>query len=95
MTVIGAVVHLSTQGKSKGYFLERILKKSTADLRSFFKELGLQEEPTKRRERETGTEVADIFVYFTGSAAAVAAAAKKRQQATTEEAEEAAEVEVE
>ena len=64
LTIIGSVVHLSTQGKSKGYFLERILKKSLADLRSFFKELGLLEETTKRRDRDSGKDVADVFVYF-------------------------------
>jgi len=64
LAVIGLVVHLSTQGKSKGYFLERILKKSLSDLRSYFKELGLLEEATKRHEIETGEEVKDVFVYF-------------------------------
>jgi len=36
LTIIGLTVHLSTQCKSKGYFLERILKKSSADLKSFY-----------------------------------------------------------
>ena len=64
LAVIGAVVHLSTQGKSKGYFLERILKKTIGDLRNYFKELGLVEEATKRRDRDSGNEVDDVFVYF-------------------------------
>ena len=64
LTVIGATVHLSTNGKSKGFFLERILKKTSKDLKSFIKELGLKEEPTKRKDRDTGEEFADIFVYF-------------------------------
>ena len=64
LTIIGAVVHLSTQGVSKSYFLERILKKTSADLKNFFKELGLQEEPCKRRDRDTGEEVPDINVFF-------------------------------
>ena len=68
LTVIGATVYLSTQGKSKGYFLERILKKTSADLKSFYKELGLHEEPTKRKDRDSGKEVSDIFVYFPDSA---------------------------
>jgi len=67
LTIIGLTVHLSTQNKSKGYFLERILKKSASDLRSFFKELGLVEEVAKRTIRETGEEVDDIFVYFGNS----------------------------
>lgn len=64
LTVIGLVVHLSTQGKSKGYFLERILKKTLTDLRSYFKELGLLEEATKRHDRDSDLEVNDVFVYF-------------------------------
>ena len=69
LTIIALVVHLSTQGKSKGYFLERILKKTVADLRSYFKELGLLEEPSKRHDKETDKDVPDVFVYFSGSAA--------------------------
>ena len=80
LTVIGATVYLSTQGKSKGYFLERILKKTAADLKSFFKELGLQEEQTKRRDRDSGEDVDDVFVYFPNSAAG-AAIRKRKQQA--------------
>lgn len=78
LTLIGATVHLSTQGKSKGYFLERILKKTNKELKSFFKELGLHEEPTKRRNRETDEDIDDTFVYFPNSAAA--AAIRKRRQ---------------
>ena len=70
-------MHLSTNGKSKGYFLERILKKTSADMKSFFKELGLLEEPTKRTDRESGNEVNDVFVYFPNSAAAIAIRKKK------------------
>eukprot|EP00353_Schmidingerella_taraikaensis_P007425 CAMPEP_0185593996 /NCGR_PEP_ID=MMETSP0434-20130131/73382_1 /TAXON_ID=626734 ORGANISM="Favella taraikaensis, Strain Fe Narragansett Bay" /NCGR_SAMPLE_ID=MMETSP0434 /ASSEMBLY_ACC=CAM_ASM_000379 /LENGTH=171 /DNA_ID=CAMNT_0028220997 /DNA_START=818 /DNA_END=1333 /DNA_ORIENTATION=- len=92
LTIIGVVVHLSTQGKSKGYFLERILKKSLADLRSFFKELGLLEEQTKRRDRESGQDVDDVFVYF-GYMASQARKKAKAAEAKSEGA--AAEQEVE
>ena len=71
-------MHLSTKNKSKGYFLERILKKSISDLRSFFKELGLVEEVAKRKDRETGKEIDDIFVYFGNS---VVKRAKKAEPA--------------
>ncbi len=76
---------MSTQNKSKGYFLERILKKSIADLRSFFKELGLVEEVAKRKDRETGEQVDDIFVYFGNS---VVKRAKKVETTTNEDNEE-------
>jgi len=89
LTIIGAVVHTSTQGKSKGYFLERILKKSLADLRSYFKELGLLEEATKRRDRDSGEDVSDVFVYF----GHMRASAKKQEQGQQGTANEAAEEE--
>ena len=79
LTVIGATVHLSTNGKSKGYFLERILKKTSADLKSFIKELGLQEETTKRKDRESGKEVNDVFYFFSNSPAGIAFRKGKQQ----------------
>ena len=81
LTIIALVVHLSTQGKSKGYFLERILKKSIGDLRSYFKEVGLMEEPTTRRDRETEKDVPDVFVYFSGSYAHKRAKKAEEEQA--------------
>jgi len=54
-------------------------------MKSFFKELGLHEEQTKRRDRETGEDVNDVFVYFPNSAAG-AAIRKKKQQAEQGEA---------
>lgn len=50
-------------------------------MRSFFKELGLLEEPSKRHDRETDKDVPDVFVYFSGSAAH-----KRAKQAVDEEA---------
>ena len=79
LTVIGATVHLSTNGKSKGYFLERILKKTSADLKSFIKELGLQEETTKRKDRESGKEVNDVFYFFANSPAGIVFKKGKQQ----------------
>jgi len=37
-------------------------------LQSFYKELGLVEEATKRRNRETDEEVDDVFVFFSSQA---------------------------
>ena len=84
LTIIALTVHLSTQNSSKGYFLERILKKSIGDLRSCFKEIGLLEEATKRRDRESGEQVDDVLVYFSGSKAAV----KQAQEAENAQVEE-------
>ena len=80
LTIIAAVVHCSTQGKSKGFFLERILKKTTKDLKNYFKELGLHEEACKRRDRDTGVEVNDINIFFPMSAAAKAAQKKAARE---------------
>lgn len=67
LTIIGLTVHLSTQGKSRGYFLERILKKNVSDLKSFFTELGMNVEPTKRHDKETGEDVNDVWISFSAS----------------------------
>ena len=67
LTIIGLVVHLSTQGKSKGYFIERILKKTGNDLKSFYQELGMHCETTKRKDKETGKEMDDVTVYFSNA----------------------------
>ena len=85
LTIIALVVHLSTQGKSKGYFLERILKKSIAELRSYFKELGMLEEPTKRRDRESGEDLDDVFVYFGNADTAIKKAKADEAEPNTHE----------
>lgn len=84
LTLVGATVHLSTQGKSKGYFIERILKKTNKECKSFFKELGLHEEPTKRRNRETNEDIDDMFVYFPYGAAAAAIKRERQENAAQE-----------
>lgn len=62
--IIGIVVHLSTQRVSKGYFLERILKKNIGDLKSYFTELGLHVEPCKRQDKDGGKKIDDVLVSF-------------------------------
>ena len=86
LTLIGLVIHVSTQGKSRGYFLERILKKNASDLKSYFTELGMQVEPCKRADRETGEQVDDIWVSFSSAVSGI----KKRRQPAEQVAEEAA-----
>lgn len=67
LTIIGLTVHLSTQGKSRGYFLERILKKNTSELKSYFQELGMNVDTATRRDRESGEDVSDVWVSFSNS----------------------------
>ena len=84
LTIIGLTVHLSTQSKSKGHFLERILKKDGSDLKSFYQELGMNVEQTKRKDRESGADVDDVWVSFSNSIVPVKKQRKEQKTAMDE-----------
>lgn len=55
--IIGLVVHMSTQKRSRGSFLARILKKDISELKNYFKELGLVTENTEKTDKRSGKKV--------------------------------------
>lgn len=55
---------MSTQRKSRGSYLARILKKDISELKMYFKELGLVVEKVEKIDKDTKEKREDIWVYF-------------------------------